>query len=45
VNFKADNLQPGYRWLDLHGDGRVETGVCRLSDEQFTVEPDAGGYL
>jgi Icc protein len=45
VNFKADNMQPGYRWLDLHGDGRIETAVSRLSDEQFTVEPGSRGYL
>jgi Icc protein len=45
VNFKADNMQPGYRWLDLHRDGRIETAVSRLSGEQFTVEADSGGYL
>jgi Icc protein len=45
VNFKADNLQPGYRWLDLHGDGRIETAVSRLSDTQIAVKPGSGGYL
>jgi Icc protein len=45
VNFKADNMQPGYRWLDLHGDGRIETEVSRVPDGQFSVEPDSGGYL
>ena len=43
--FKADDLAPGYRWLDLHGDGRIETAVSRVQDIQFTVELDSGGYL
>jgi len=45
VKFKADKMLPGYRWLDLHGDGRIETAVSRLSDAHFIVEPDSGGYL
>lgn len=45
ANFKADDRPPGYRWLDLHGDGRIETGVSRVWDTQFTVELDSGGYL
>ncbi|MEZ5502763.1 MAG: 3',5'-cyclic-AMP phosphodiesterase [Halioglobus sp.] len=44
-NFKADDRPPGYRWLALHGDGRVETGVSRVWDTQFVVELDSGGYL
>ena len=43
--FKADDLAPGYRWLDLHSDGRIETAVSRVQDIQFTVELDSGGYL
>ena len=45
VEFKADKMLPGYRWLDLYGDGRIETAVSRLSDAHFIVEPDSGGYL
>jgi Icc protein len=44
-DFKADDLPPGYRWLDLHDDGRIETAVSRVWDVQFTVELDSGGYL
>lgn len=43
--FKADNLPPGYRWLELHPDGRIETGVSRVWDTHFEVELDSGGYL
>lgn len=44
VEFKADDQPPGYRWLDLHSDGRIETGVSRVRDVQFTVELESGGY-
>ena len=30
---EVDSLPPGYRWLDLHADGRIEAGVCFLEDE------------
>jgi Icc protein len=43
--FKADDQPPGYRWLDLHSDGRVETAVSRVRDVHFEVELDSGGYL
>ena len=26
-SFAIDDLPPGYRWLDLHADGRIDTGV------------------
>ncbi|MCB1688460.1 MAG: 3',5'-cyclic-AMP phosphodiesterase [Halioglobus sp.] len=44
-NFKADDQPPGYRWLELHNDGRVETAVSRVRDVHFEVELDSGGYL
>ncbi len=45
VGFKADDQPPGYRWLDLHADGTLDTGVSRVRDVAFTVELDSGGYL
>jgi len=45
VKFKADDQPPGYRWLDLHSDGRIETAVSRVWDTKFTVELDSQGYL
>ena len=44
-NFKADDQPPGYRWLELHSDGRIETAVSRVRDIHFEVELDSGGYL
>jgi 3',5'-cyclic-AMP phosphodiesterase len=45
AKFKADDRPPGYRWLDLHSDGRIETAVSRVWDTKFTVELDSKGYL
>ncbi|MEH6515697.1 MAG: 3',5'-cyclic-AMP phosphodiesterase [Halioglobus sp.] len=45
TDFKADNLAPGYRWLDLMADGQVKTGVSRVTDRQFHVDLDTTGYL
>jgi Icc protein len=45
VNFRADDRPPGYRWLTLHGDGRIDTGVSRVTDVAFDVDLDSRGYL
>lgn len=29
--FAFDDLAPGYRWIDLHQDGNIKTGVTRIS--------------
>ena len=45
AGFKADSTAPGYRWLELYGDGTLRTGVSRVQDVSFTVDLDSGGYL
>ena len=42
--FSVDTLPPGYRWLDLHPDGTIETGVERVEDEDFGLDVDSSGY-
>lgn len=42
--FSVDNEAPGYRWLSLHEDGRIETGVQRLSEIPGTVDLASVGY-
>lgn len=44
ADFAIDSVYPGYRRVDLHADGRVETAVRRLA--RFTYKPDKGavGY-
>jgi len=45
ADFKVDDQSPGYRWLDLHADGRIETGVSRVSGVDFEFDLDSSGYL
>ena len=45
TNFKLDDMAPGYRWLRLHPDGRIETAVSRVTGVKFSVDLDSGGYL
>lgn len=37
-DFKVSQEAPGYRWLRLHPDGTLHTGVSRVKD--FVFEPD-----
>ncbi|MDH4039793.1 MAG: 3',5'-cyclic-AMP phosphodiesterase, partial [Gammaproteobacteria bacterium] len=37
AGFKADAESPGYRWLDLHEDGSLHTGVSRVLGTSFKV--------
>jgi Icc protein len=45
AGFRADPAAPGYRWLDLHEDGSLHTGVSRVLGVSFKVDLDSGGYL
>lgn len=42
--FAVDTIDPGYRWLDLHDNGDIDTGIVRVSG--LGLEPDAAskGY-
>ncbi|HBV40135.1 MAG TPA: 3',5'-cyclic-AMP phosphodiesterase [Erwinia sp.] len=44
TNFTIDSEAPGWRWLDLHADGLVETRVERLTTRAFSPDPDSEGY-
>ncbi|MHC6227708.1 3',5'-cyclic-AMP phosphodiesterase [Pseudomonas sp. X10] len=43
-DFKVSEEKPGYRWLRLHADGRLETGVSRVEDFEVRLDFDSGGY-
>ena len=43
-DFNVSTEAPGYRWLRLHADGRLETGVERVKDFAFTVDYASNGY-
>lgn len=42
--FAVENIAPGYRWLSLHADGRIETKVYRAEDFQFNLDLKSTGY-
>lgn len=44
VDFRVDNEVPGYRWLDLHDDGRIDTAVERVTAIEFEIDLTASGY-
>ncbi|WP_426143066.1 3',5'-cyclic-AMP phosphodiesterase [Pseudomonas sp. DWP3-1-2] len=44
TDFKVDSALPGYRWLRLHDDGRLETGVSRVVGMAFEVDYGGEGY-
>ncbi len=43
-DFAVDRENPGYRWLDLHPDGRIDTGVSRVTGVDFVVDYSVKGY-
>ena len=42
--FQVDRSAPGYRWLRLHADGRLDTGVSRVTGIHFEVDYSVKGY-
>lgn len=42
--FQVDTLAPGYRWLRLHANGEIETGVSRVVGIDFVVDYGVKGY-
>ncbi|MFO7705847.1 MAG: 3',5'-cyclic-AMP phosphodiesterase [Halopseudomonas sp.] len=43
-DFATDEQAPGYRWLRLYDDGRIETAISRLAQGRFLPDPGATGY-
>lgn len=44
ADYQVDNLTPGYRWLQLHADGRIDTGVERVAAGLFQPDLLSTGY-
>ena len=42
--FQVDQEAPGYRWLRLYADGRLETAVSRVVGIHFDVDYSIKGY-
>lgn len=43
-NFAVDTEMPGYRWLDLHPNGELGTGVERLQGMTYDIDYASNGY-
>lgn len=43
-DFSVDRIAPGYRWLRLHPDGRLETEVSRVPGFEFAADFGGSGY-
>lgn len=43
-DFTADQLPPGYRWLELFADGSFSTGVSRIEGVDFDIDYSIKGY-
>lgn len=43
-DFSVDTVAPGYRWLDLHADGSIDTGVSRVEGIAFEIDYSVKGY-
>jgi 3',5'-cyclic-AMP phosphodiesterase len=44
TDFALDDRNPAYRWLELHDDGRLETGVERVTEYTFSPDHSSVGY-
>ncbi|QHB34846.1 3',5'-cyclic-AMP phosphodiesterase [Yersinia canariae] len=44
TNFTLDTVAPGWRYLDLLPDGRLETEIRRLASDEFCPDMDSDGY-
>ena len=44
TGFKLDECAPGYRWLDLHADGRIDSDISRLKNINLHVDYSSQGY-
>ena len=44
ADFAVDTATPGYRWMELHPDGRIETGVERLEALPGSIDLASNGY-
>lgn len=43
-DFALDHRNPGYRWIELHQDGTLVTGVNRVRNKRYAVDFSGIGY-
>jgi len=43
-DFMVEDTMPGYRWLELHDDGSIKTGVERVVTKDYGIDFESRGY-
>jgi 3',5'-cyclic-AMP phosphodiesterase len=43
-HFSLDDTSPGYRWLNLHRDGSLNTGIVRIPEKLIGIQANTHGY-
>lgn len=43
-NFALEELNQGYRWVDLYPDGTLKTGICRVAEYVGVFDAKSKGY-
>lgn len=43
-DFALDDVNPGYRWLELYANGELRTGIRRITDKRYQVDFAGIGY-
>jgi Icc protein len=43
-SFALDSIGPGYRWVELYGNGRINTGIRRLKNFHYDINNISIGY-
>ena len=43
-SFALDSLGPGYRWVELYDNGRINTGVRRSKNFYYDIKNTTSGY-
>ena len=43
-DFLLEDKMPGYRWLELHSDGSIDTGVERVAYRDYGIDFNSRGY-
>lgn len=44
AGFALDDAMPGYRWIELHDDGSITSGVERVAEKDYGVDFASMGY-
>jgi Icc protein len=45
AGFAVDkDAMPGYRWLELHSDGKIQTGISRIPETDIGLDLSKKGY-